>query len=100
MAASAGWVAAARTAPLRFAFLLAGVGRSYLVPVVGVPRPPCRARPNAVAPGSLEVRRSRTVAMAMDVYLATRDGTPEPASAIAALAWYREGAPFAGRLAP
>ena len=38
--------------------------------------------------------------MAMDVFVATLDREPRPAAEIAALAWYRDGEPFAGRLAP
>jgi 8-oxo-dGTP diphosphatase len=40
------------------------------------------------------------VPMIMDVFLATLDGIPAPAAEIASVAWYSEGAPFAGRLAP
>jgi 8-oxo-dGTP diphosphatase len=40
------------------------------------------------------------VPMAMDVYLATLDGVPEPAAEIAAVAWYADGAQFDGELAP
>ena len=40
------------------------------------------------------------VPMAMDVFLAALDRPPSPAAEIAALAWYRDGAPFAGVLAP
>jgi 8-oxo-dGTP diphosphatase len=47
------------------------------------------------APAALE-----GVPMAMDVFRATLDREPAPAAEIAALAWYRPGEPFAGRLAP
>ena len=40
------------------------------------------------------------VPMAMDVFLATLDGAPAPAAEIASLAWYADGTPFAGELAP
>lgn len=40
------------------------------------------------------------VPMAMDVFLATLDGAPAPAAEIASLAWYTDGTPFAGELAP
>ena len=40
------------------------------------------------------------VPMAMDVFLATLDGTPAPAAEIASVAWYIDGTPFAGELAP
>jgi len=40
------------------------------------------------------------VPMAMDVFLATLDGTPAPAAEIASVAWYMDGTPFAGELAP
>jgi 8-oxo-dGTP diphosphatase len=40
------------------------------------------------------------VPLAMDVFLATLDGTPAPAAEIASLAWYTDGTPFAGELAP
>ena len=40
------------------------------------------------------------VPMAMDVFLATLDAAPEPAAEIATLAWYADGSPFAGELAP
>ena len=40
------------------------------------------------------------VPMAMDVFLATLDGAPAPAAEIASLAWYVDGTPFAGELAP
>ena len=38
--------------------------------------------------------------MAMDVFLVTLDGTPEPAAEIAFLTWYSDDAPFTGELAP
>jgi 8-oxo-dGTP diphosphatase len=47
------------------------------------------------APAALE-----GVPMVMDVFRADLDREPVPASEIAALAWYRPGAPFAGTLAP
>jgi 8-oxo-dGTP diphosphatase len=47
------------------------------------------------APAALE-----GVPMAMDVFVATLDAEPRPAAEIASLAWYREGEPFDGRLAP
>jgi 8-oxo-dGTP diphosphatase len=47
------------------------------------------------APAALE-----HVPMAMDVYLATLAGVPAASAEIAALAWYDDDAPFAGRLAP
>jgi 8-oxo-dGTP diphosphatase len=40
------------------------------------------------------------VPMAMDVFLATFDGAPAPAAEIASVAWYADGAPFHGELAP
>jgi 8-oxo-dGTP diphosphatase len=40
------------------------------------------------------------VPMAMDVFLATLDGAPAPAAEIASVAWYVDGTPFAGELAP
>ena len=40
------------------------------------------------------------VPMAMDVFLATLDGAPAPAAEIASVAWYADGTPFAGELAP
>ena len=40
------------------------------------------------------------VPMTMDVFLATLDGAPAPAAEIASLAWYTDGTPFAGELAP
>lgn len=40
------------------------------------------------------------VPMTMDVYLATLDGSPAPAAEIASVAWYSDGTPFAGELAP
>jgi 8-oxo-dGTP diphosphatase len=40
------------------------------------------------------------VPLAMDVFLATLDGEPAPAAEIASLAWYVDGTPFAGELAP
>jgi 8-oxo-dGTP diphosphatase len=40
------------------------------------------------------------VPMAMDVFLATLDGMPAPAAEIASVAWYADGTPFAGELAP
>jgi len=40
------------------------------------------------------------VPMAMDVFLATIDGAPAPAAEIASVAWYADGTPFAGELAP
>lgn len=40
------------------------------------------------------------VAMRMDVYRAALAGEPAPAAEIAAMTWYADGEPFAGRLAP
>lgn len=40
------------------------------------------------------------VPMTMDVFLATLDGAPAPAAEIASVAWYTDGTPFAGELAP
>lgn len=40
------------------------------------------------------------VPMAMDVFLATLDRAPEAAAEIASVAWYTDGAPFTGELAP
>jgi 8-oxo-dGTP diphosphatase len=40
------------------------------------------------------------VPMTMEVFLATLDGEPAPAAEIASLAWYADGKPFHGELAP
>jgi len=59
------------------------------------------------APASLEfletlhaIAALEEVPMAMDVFLATLDGAPAPAAEIASVAWYTDGTPFAGELAP
>jgi 8-oxo-dGTP diphosphatase len=40
------------------------------------------------------------VPMTLDVFLAKLDGVPAPAAEIASVAWYTDGTPFAGQLAP
>src|SRR5579871_2187298 len=71
-------------------------------PEPGEPAEACVRRELAeelgVAPASLAALER--VPMAMDVFLAEVAGEPEPASEIAELAWYGDGAPFSGRLAP
>ncbi len=80
-------------------------------PEPGEPAEACVRRELAeelgVAPASLAflervhaVAALERVPMAMDVFLAEVAGEPEPASEIAELAWYGDGAPFSGRLAP